>query len=313
MHGAWVMLHRNLLQSTRLCSLVAVCFVLPGIAKSVVIDADPNRAPSEFNHHIAGYALIAVGIFVLTGYISPRLRFVQFLWPFLFILAGVFLAVWSDAEIWPRGNLSWTWLLHHDQEARQHKIYAALLIGMGVVEYLRARGTLSHFWRTWSFPALAVIGGCLLLIHDHSGSSGVSSPEVRAYLVNPALDPDGKLPAGSQPAGGSATPRSSTEGYNPIADSPVATDQSTMHMDHSSTQVSSKGDSPVSTSHNRTHHMTDSAMVIEHEHFWFMVVGLAIALFKFLADNNHLGRRFVPYLWPSCTILLGVLLSLYHE
>ena len=89
---------------------------------------DPNKEPSEFNHHMAGFALIGVGILVLTGLVFPQLRPVPFIWPLLFILAGLFLAAWSDGEIWPRGNLSWAFLLHHDPEARQHKIYAILLI-----------------------------------------------------------------------------------------------------------------------------------------------------------------------------------------
>src|SRR6478752_2717976 len=101
---------------------------------------DPNKAPSEFNHHIAGWTLIGVGSLVLASFFSPNLRALRYVWPALFLLAGMFLALWSDGEIWPRGNLNWAWLLHHDQEAGQHKIYALLLIAIAVVEYLRARG-----------------------------------------------------------------------------------------------------------------------------------------------------------------------------
>jgi hypothetical protein len=116
----------------------------------------------------------------------------QLVWPFLFIAAGIFLAVWSDAEIWPRG-MSWTWLLRHDVEAMQHKVYAVLLIALGLLEYLPYRGFLAGFWRIWSLPILAIIEASLLLIHDHTGSSGVRSPEAKAHLVNPTLDFDGKL------------------------------------------------------------------------------------------------------------------------
>ena len=97
---------------------------------------DPGKALSEFNHHVAGWALVGVGFLVLASFLSPDLRALRYLWPALFVFAGLFLALWSDAEIWPRGNLSWAWLLHHDQEAGQHKIYALFLISMGVVEYL---------------------------------------------------------------------------------------------------------------------------------------------------------------------------------
>jgi hypothetical protein len=73
---------------------------------------DPNKAPSEFNHHMAGWALIGVGFLVLASFLSPDLRPLRYVWPALFLLAGLFLALWSDAEMWPRGNRAW--LLHHD-------------------------------------------------------------------------------------------------------------------------------------------------------------------------------------------------------
>ena len=72
---------------------------------------DPNKAPSEFNHHIAGWALIGVGFLVVASLLFPDLSALRCAWPTLFLLAGLFLALWSDAEIWPRGNLNWAWLL----------------------------------------------------------------------------------------------------------------------------------------------------------------------------------------------------------
>ena len=113
-----------------------------------VAEQDPNKPASELNHHLAGYALIAIGALVIAGYSSEKLRPLQLVWPFLFVAAGLFLAAWSDAEIWPRGNLSWRFLIHHDPEARLHKIYALLLILIGIIEYLRARGKLNRFWRS---------------------------------------------------------------------------------------------------------------------------------------------------------------------
>src|SRR5580765_7246491 len=137
-------------------------------ASSVLVD--PDKAASEMNHHVAGLILILIGTMVICGHRYKKLAFVQQLWPLLFIAAGAFLAVWSDAEIWPRGNLNWTWLLQHDAEARQHKIYAILLIAIGVIEYLRARARLSRKWAPWAFPVLAIFGGVFLFFHDHGGS-----------------------------------------------------------------------------------------------------------------------------------------------
>src|SRR3954454_4509696 len=123
--------------STRTFSWLAIFLVVCGIAGSPaqlypqrtigvwltstisVTEQDPNKPASELNHHLAGYALIAIGALVIAGYSSERLRPLQLIWPFVFVAAGLFLAVWSDAEIWPRGNLSWRFLIHHDLEARQ--------------------------------------------------------------------------------------------------------------------------------------------------------------------------------------------------
>src|SRR5262245_36648631 len=104
-----------------------------GSQNSQATNVDPNKEPSELNHHIAGCALIGVGLLVIASFSSAKLRFLQFTWPVLFILNGVFLAAWSDSEIWPRGNLSWRWLFHHDLEARQHKVFALILIALGIV------------------------------------------------------------------------------------------------------------------------------------------------------------------------------------
>jgi hypothetical protein len=270
---------------------------------------DPNKAPSEFNHHIAGWALIGVGFLVLASFLSPNFRALRYVWPALFLLAGLFLALWSDGEIWPRGNLSWAWLVHHDQEAGQHKIYALLLIAIAVVEYLRARGSLNRFWSTWTFCILAIVGASLLLVHDHTAGSGANSPEARAYLVDPALGPNGKLP----------TPQASDP--MPGMDHSMGDmdmDHGGMPMDHSGMDHSSMqtGDDPVlpstpSSSHH--HQMTPSMMLVEREHFWFMIIGLGVALFKFISDGKFWRERFAQYAWPSGIMLLGVLLVFYQE
>lgn len=322
-----------------ICSTHAQAHIVVAAPSSV----DPDKAPSELNHHLAGFALIGVGLFVLAGLALPKLRAMQLVWPFLFIVAGIFLAVWSDAEIWPRGNLSWTWLLHHDAEARQHKVYAVVLVTLGLLEYLRNRGALKGFWRIGSFPILAIIGASLLLVHDHGGTSGVRNPEAKDYLVNPALDFDGKpwsthlttdapsviselsneslSGARSLPMASDAMSHTSTmPGYaaHPeevvTANASTAVEQPHSAMNHSS--MSMDGDAmstpePPATDHR--HHMSASMHVVQREHFWFMIVGLGIALFKFLSDADLRKSRFIPYFWPSATIVLGVLLTFYRE
>jgi len=280
---------------------------------------------------MAGYAMVGVGILVLAGLIFPKMHTVQFIWPLLFILAGLFLAAWSDGEIWPRGNLSWAWLLHHDAEARQHKIYALLLIGLGVLEYLRAHDQLARFLRTWGFPILAIFGAGLLLLHDHTGGSGARTPEAKAYLVNPALDPGGKPWLAITPDDPSAATLSEQHGRLIMPNDQAGTDDASsqrkqsassngdvmdhsMNMDHSSMTVNDAGMAANGSQvTNHIHHMSPSMKLVEREHFWFMVVGITIALFKFLSDAALRNRRFIPYFWPCATVLLGVLLAFYRE
>ena len=280
---------------------------------SAANSVDPNKGPSELNHHIAGWALIGIGLLQLVALLSPRLKAQRYIWPALFLSAGLFLALWSDGEIWPRGNLNWAWLLQHDAEARQHKIYAVLLIAIGIIEYMRIRGSLPRFWKTWAFPVLAVIGACLLLIHDHTGGSGAHSPEAQAYLVNPALDVDGspRKPE-SFVTSAKVDPNDSMHHTSDIPGHGNDMESSAMTMDHSQMMM----DAPAGESMNAAGHhhmMTASMLLVEREHMWFMIVGLAIGLFKFLSDSEFVRSRFLPYMWPSCMTLLGVMLVLYRE
>ena len=279
----------------------------PSVASSTHQPVDPNKAPSEFNHHIAGWALIGVGMLVLASQFSPRLKAFRYVLPVLFVAVGFFLAAWSDGEIWPRGNLNWLWLLNHDAEARQHKIYSLLLLAIGIIEYFRMRGSLPKSWRTWAFPALAVLGAGMLLVHDHTGGSGARSPEAQAYLVNPMLDVDG-------------TPR---KPRTQESASPDMGESDSMHMDHAAMKP---GSMPMDhsemlmeptangTAHSEHHHeMSASMLMVEREHFWFMIVGIGIALFKFISDGKLLRSPLVSYLWPACMMVLGCALVVYRE
>ena len=284
---------------------------LPAVAQSTPASAtagvslaeDPNKGPSEFNHHVAGYGLIGVGLLVLISQISPRLRPLQVVWPFLFILSGLFLAVWSDAEIWPRGDLSWRWLLHHDAEAAQHKVYALLLVLMGVVEYLRVTARLNRFWRAWAFPLLAVFGVALLFFHDHTGGSQASTPEAQQYVMSWLQTAAAKVPSAP---------------VDPV-DPPAAPDhhmvaRSSSEMNHAQMGANAHDGMVMDMpDHEHSHHMTASMLKVEHEHMWFALVGIAVILFKVIHDSGVWSRLYASHLWPGSIVLLGILLVLYTE
>jgi len=70
---------------------------------------------------------------------------------------------------------------------------------------------------------------------------------------------------------------------------------------------------PHSGSTHAGHPMTPSMIHVTTQHLWFTLVGIAIALFKFIDDASVWRKGFVPYLWPSGMLLLGSLLALYTE
>jgi hypothetical protein len=230
---------------------------------------------SELNHHLAGCILILMAVMAFHGEIyDSRTRY---LWPLLFIALGLFLAAWSDAEIWPRGPLSWSWLIDHDAEARQHKIYAILLISIGTIELFRARGRLAPFVHRWALPALAVCGAWLLTMHAHGGTSG--------------------LPAGwtpSQPVALAASDATTT----------VPSHHDHEHMQHASV--------PSGPSHHE-HVMSATMLKIQREHLWMTITGMIFAMSKLLADSGTSLSRYMRCVWPSAMALLGILLVLYRE
>jgi hypothetical protein len=265
------------------------------VTNPVIID--PDIIDSQFNHHAVGWALIAIALLVVVQQASARLAFLQRVWPFIFIAAGIFLMVWSDKEIWPRGQVSWTWLLYHYPEARQHKVYAILLIVMGAIEYLRGKGKLSAFWRRWAFPTLALFGAMFLLTHDHQSGSGLP-------------------PGWDQPEKEARIEEMLTKAGPPLLPTqPAAVDITTLdhheRMQHDMTIKSHVSDIP--NGNHSGHVMTVGIMHVQKQHLSYTVVGIAVALFKFLADGTFFRWRWLGFSWPVAMAVLGVLLTGYTE
>lgn len=131
-------------------------------------EALASKKESEFNHHLAGIFVILAGLFLLLeGSLPQRWPFLRYAWPLCFLLAGVFLMVFSDTELWPFGPQSWWYGLTHNAEDLQHKTFAVILLALGVVELQRARGVLKSVWARWVFPVAAFCGSIMLLFHEH--------------------------------------------------------------------------------------------------------------------------------------------------
>ncbi len=132
-----------------------------------------DKRESEFNHHLAGLLVILAGVFFLAqGSLLKRWPAARYAWPACLLIAGLFLLVFSDTEIWPFGYQSFYYAVTHDPEDAQHKTFAAILLVLGIVEILRARGRLRVAWSAWVFPVVGLAGAVLLLFHHHGGMHG---------------------------------------------------------------------------------------------------------------------------------------------
>src|SRR5215475_5499755 len=146
----------------------------PDPAMQVKLLADKKE--SEFNHHLAGIFVVLAGLFILSGEkLKNRWPAIKYAWPLCFLLSGIFVFVFSDTELWPFGPKNWWVGVTGNLEVLQHKTFAVILLGLGIIEILRAKGTLKAAWSAWVFPVLAAAGSVMLLFHAHD--AGMHGPD----------------------------------------------------------------------------------------------------------------------------------------
>jgi putative copper resistance protein D len=154
---------------------------MPGMNHETAVEETPaqkakhlaDKRESEFNHHFAGVLVILAALFFLAQpSLTKRWRAARYAWPMCFLIAGIFLLVFSDTEIWPFGFMSFIYAITHNPEDAQHKTFALILLVLGVVEMLRASGRLKAAWSAWVFPVVSLAGCILLLFHHHGGMHG---------------------------------------------------------------------------------------------------------------------------------------------
>jgi len=140
-----------------------------------------DKRESEFNHHLAGLLIVLAGIFILTQeLLAAHWPIARYAWPFCFLLTGFFVLIFSDTEIWPWGEQSVFYALSHNLEDLQHKVFAIILLLLGLVETQRVRGRLKSAWSAWVFPVLSLAGVVLLLFHSHE--AGMRGPDPMALM-----------------------------------------------------------------------------------------------------------------------------------
>ena len=140
-----------------------------------------DRRESEFNHHLAGLLIVLSGILILTQeLLAAQWPLARYAWPVCFLLTGCFVLIFSDTEIWPWGDQSVFYALTHNLEDLQHKVFAIILLVLGLVETQRVRGRLKTAWSAWVFPVLSLAGVVLLLFHSHE--AGMHGPNPMALM-----------------------------------------------------------------------------------------------------------------------------------
>ena len=138
---------------------------------------------SEFNHRFAGAFVLLVGLLAMfEPHVSKRYEWMRYLWSVLFLAPGVYLTLWSDPESWPVGNQTLTYVITQNMQVLQHKIFSLILLGLGVVEFVRVRWKPASVWLASIFPVLAGLGALLLLFHPHASDVGLGPGEHLAML-----------------------------------------------------------------------------------------------------------------------------------
>ena len=127
---------------------------------------DADRAWSEFNHHVSGILVLAMGLLALL-HASGWARWARN-WPLVFVGLAAFMIVRNDPGSWPLGPEGfWEgWLV---TTVLQHRLFVLLVVAFGVFEWMVRTGRLASPACAMVFPLLCAVGGGLLLTHSHAG------------------------------------------------------------------------------------------------------------------------------------------------
>jgi copper resistance protein D len=127
---------------------------------------------SNFSHNVAGIILLGTSLIALVGVLSGR----RWTWPqpagFIALAVFIYLRAAANEGTWPFGSVGFGQL---DAESVQHRLAAALVLALGVVEW-RAHGVRrTGAWLPYIVPALTAGGAILLLTHSHTAFQAKSS------------------------------------------------------------------------------------------------------------------------------------------
>ena len=123
-----------------------------------------ERAWSEYNHHWAGFFVLAMGLLSALERLGVH---AARHWPLMLLGLAGFLILRSDPRAWPLGPAGF-WESFALPDVLQHRTFVLLIVAFAVFEWMVRTGRLSS--RPWGyvFPLLCAAGGGLLLTHSHA-------------------------------------------------------------------------------------------------------------------------------------------------
>jgi putative copper resistance protein D len=145
----------------------------PSLAEMPIDDpdaprSDADRAWSEFNHHVAGILVLAMGLLAVL-HATTRARWARH-WPLIFMCLAAFMVVRNDPGSWPLGPEGfWEGMLV--ATVLQHRIFVLLVIAFGIFEWMVRTGRMPSRRAALVFPLLCAVGGALLLTHSHASQN----------------------------------------------------------------------------------------------------------------------------------------------
>jgi hypothetical protein len=126
---------------------------------------------SNRNHHVAGWIVLIIGAIMCLQAFELRGAFwLRSAWMVLAMLIGMLILFFSDPEGWPIGYQTLAQSLA-SEEVREHKLSGVIVLALGLVEFLRLRGTLAHPAWGLFLPVLAIGAGAILVGHQHAVSN----------------------------------------------------------------------------------------------------------------------------------------------
>lgn len=153
--------------------------------RAPILPPAEDQAFSELNHQIAGvFVLLAGGLALLAASGNPQVSWAHYSWPLLFFLMGLFLFVRHDPESWPWGPLPLLEAIQ-DPQVLQHTLFTLIVFSIGVIEWLRCRGALTHPAWGLIFPVLAVSAAAMLFLHKHG--EGPTADKIYLHHVTMAI------------------------------------------------------------------------------------------------------------------------------